>query len=135
MAKVTELSRLVVEDFEKDHQATVSKIAGNYNQLIEQLGRAFNKGIDFDNLSQNYITVTVVVDGSGVPTIPLQIKYDLRTKFKGIQVLNVINLTDSTLLTGAPFVVADISGNVITVRQVTGLPSGKQFSLSIILIG
>jgi hypothetical protein len=135
MAKVTELTRIIVEDFEKDHQDTVGKIAGNYNTLIEQLGRALNKGIDFDNLAQQYSVVTVTVNGSGIPTPSLQIKYDLKTKYKGAQVINAINLTDNTPLTGSPFVITEISGNIITVKQVTGLPANKQFSLSIILIG
>lgn len=135
MAQVTQLTRLVVEDFKEEDQETVGKIAGSYNILIEQLGRAFNKGIDFENLSQQYSVITVTVNGAGAPTPPLQMKYDLKSKLKGMMVVNAINLTDNVLLTGAPFIVFEISGNAVAVKQITGLPAGKQFSLSIILIG
>lgn len=135
MAKVTELTRLVVEDFDKEDQPLVSKIARSYNLLIEQIGNAFNKGIDSDNLAQQYPIITVTVDAAGIPTPSLQIKYELKSKLRGMQVINALNLTDSTPITGAPFIVYEISSNVITVKQITGLPAGKQFSLSVILIG
>jgi len=133
--RITNLKRLIIEDFDKEHQTTVSKIAFSLNPLMEQLTNAFNKGIDFDNLNQQYSTFTVTTDASGNPTIPIQLKYDLKTKLKGIQVINAQNLTDATFPTNTPFISYDSTTDLITIKNVTGLPANKMFRLSVILIG
>lgn len=135
MANVTNLKRLVIEDFDKDDQPVAQKIAFSYNPLMEQLTAAFNKGIDFDNLNQQLSSVIINVDGTGAPVIPVQLKYDLKTKIKGTQVISVENLTDNTFPTAQPFISYSINSNLITINNVTGLPSGKDFRLSVILYG
>jgi len=135
MAKVNNLKRIVVEDFSKEDQDLVQKIAFSYNPLMEQLTSAFNKGIDFENLSQQFSIIRVRVDGSGNPVIPLEMKYELKTKLRGIQVISAQNLTDNAFPTGQPFISYSLSGTIITVNNVTGLPSNKDFSLSVILYG
>jgi hypothetical protein len=133
--KITNLKRLIIEDFDKDDQNLVSKIAFSLNPLMEQLTTAFNKGIDFDNLNQQYSSFTVAVDSLGNTQVPVQIKYDLKTKLKGIQVISAENLTDTTYPTGSPFISYQINANLITIMNITGLPANRTFRLSIVLIG
>lgn len=133
--KITNLKRLIIEDFDKDDQNLVSKIAFSLNPLMEQLTTAFNKGIDFDNLNQQYSSFTVAVDSLGNTQVPVQIKYDLKTKLKGVQVISAENLTDTTYPTGSPFISYQINANLITIMNITGLPANRTFRLSIVLIG
>lgn len=135
MSKVTNLKRLVIEDFDKDDQRVVEKIAFSYNPLMEQLTSAFNKGIEFDNLNQQYIQITITVDAFGTPTILLQIKYELKTKLKGMQVISHQNLTDDTFPTSQPYISYTANGNLINIDNITGLPANKKFVLSVILYG
>ena len=50
MANVTNLKRLVKEDFAAEDQALVDRLSFSINPLIEQLSNAFNKNIDFQNM-------------------------------------------------------------------------------------
>lgn len=135
MAKVVNLKRIVVEDYAKEDQDTVTKLAFSLNPLVDELSNAFNKNIDFDNLNQQYSTFTVTVDGTGKPTSQLQIKYELKTRMKGIHVISAQNLTDTTYPTAAPFISWSFASNLITVNNIAGLPANKQFQLSVVIIG
>lgn len=135
MAKVTNLKRLIVEDFNADDQELVGRLAFSYNPLIEEIQRAFNKGIDFDNLNQQFIIVEVTVAADGTPVIPLEIKFDLATRLKGIQIIDAENLTDNAFLTGAPFITRTTTAKTIKIQHITGLVPGKKYRLSMVLIG
>lgn len=136
MAKVNNLKRLVKEEFESDDQVLIEKISFSLNPLFEQLTSAFNKGIDFDNLNQQFSFLDVEVNNLGIPKVETELKYTLRTRLKGAQVISVQNLTDTTFPTGAPFISYTVKANgVLGIDHVTGLPADKRFRLSIVLIG
>jgi hypothetical protein len=134
MANVNNLKRIVVEDFSKDDQSVAQKLAFVYNPMTEQLVAAFNKGIDFSNLNQQYITFTITT-ASGVPATKTELKYDLKTRLKGCQVIAASNLTDNTYPTATPFISYSVANSQITIEHVSGLPDNKQFQLSVILYG
>lgn len=135
MAKVNGQKRINSGDFDKEDQAFADKLGYIINPFFEQLTAAFNKGIDFDNLNMQLSTFTTEVDGSFVPKIPLDIRIDLRTKVQGSFVINATNLTDSTLLSGAPFLNYDIITNGVHVNQVTGLAANKSYRVTVVFIG
>lgn len=133
--KVTNLKRLIKEDFDKDNQDLIEKLAFVINPLVEQIVSAFNNNIDFDNLNQQYKSITVTVDTNGIPSVTTEIKYTLSSQLKGIICVSAQNNTDTTAVTGAPFISYSISGSVIKVLSVSGLPPNKRFTLNLILIG
>ena len=133
--KVTNIKRLNKEDFDKEYHSLIDRIAFSINPFMEQVVNAFNKNVDFDNLNQHFMYLEIQVDASGVPTMNSEIKNPLKNRIKGIMCVSVDNLTDTTLLTGAPAVLFTQNNGVITINQVTGLLSGKKYRLSIILIG
>lgn len=130
------LPRLVAEDFPKDQQSLINKLASIYNPMIDQFNIIFNKQIDFQNLNQQLITLTTTVDGSGAPNDLLQVVSTLKTQVKGIVSINAINVTDNTTLTGGiSFLFTNTSDKLITITQITGLPADKKFNLVVILYG
>lgn len=138
MAKVSNIKRLVKEDFEKEDQPLVDRLAFALNPFLEQVSAAFSKGIDDDNLNQQSIFVEVEVNAQGVPKAPLQIKIDtsiLKTRLKGHDIIFAQNLTDGTFPTGRPFLTYNVVNGLINVQHVAGLPADKRFRLSVILIG
>lgn len=135
MGVLNDLTKIVIEDFDKKDQDVVGKLAFTYNPMVESLTNLFNKNIDFNNLNQQYTTFTTTLDASGIPKVPVQIKYDLKTRLKGIQVISADNLTDNTNLAGSPFITYTVNSNLITINHITGIPADKQYNLSIILIG
>lgn len=135
MAIITNLKRIIKEDFNSEDQPLIEKLSFSLNPLLEQLTQAFNHGIDFNNLNQEYATFTLKVDGSGIPTTSSELKHSLKTRIKGIHCIRVENLTDNTPLVGAPFVSFTTKNDLIQISQVTGLVADKQYRLSLVIIG
>jgi hypothetical protein len=127
--------RLVVEDFDQASQSMIGKISSILNPMVDQLNSGFKNNIDFHNLNQQVVTFNVTTDVNGKPTAAIHLNSNLSSAIQGIQVINAVNITDSTLLTGAPFISFTRSNGVISINQITGLPAGKGFSITAILIG
>lgn len=136
MAKISGFRRLVKEDFDKDDQPLIEKLASVFNLFQEQVYYAFNNGIDIsNNLNAQTTTIKITVDSSGVPQSNKEIKYTLKTRPLGSTVIKVRNLTDTTLLTGAPFMVFSLSGDILTINQITGLLVGKEYEITVVVYG
>jgi hypothetical protein len=134
--KLTDIKRLTTDDFPKDQAALVSRLAFALNPILEQLSAAFNKNIDFDNLNQEVINVTVEVDGTGTPKTLTDIKSNLRTRVRGLICIRAINLeNDGTFPTTSPFVSFTTFGNLTRITNVLGLPPNKRYTLTLISIG
>ena len=135
--KLPGLKRIVVEDFKSDEQQLVSKIAFVVNPIIDAILQALNKNLSVtDNFNQTMIGFNVKVDSTGTPTLPLNLKYDLRSSCKGIQVINVINLSNSANIPAyLPFISFEqISANLLKIKKITGLTANQEYSITIILI-
>lgn len=134
--KLNSIKRIATEDFENKDRALVQKLAFALNPFLEQITAIFNKNIDFDNLNQEVINFTGIVDASGVPTTQTQIKTSLKTRIQGMICIRVQTLErDNALITTAPFVNFSTEGNLITIESITGIPANKRHSITVILIG
>ena len=127
--------RLVSEDFDKEQQSLIGKISAVYNPLVDQLNTGLHNNLDFNNFNQQVTSFVVSVSATGVPTTLLQLTPTLSTSVKGILCIDVANTTDSTLLTGAPFVAFTRNNGIVTINQITGLVTGKKYNVTVILIG
>lgn len=131
--KISGFKRLIKEDFPADQQPLIEKLATVFNLFQEQVYYAFNNNITIDeNLNAQSIVYRVTVDATGKPVGNNQIKYNLKTRPKGAQVINVQNVTDTTLLSGAPFVTYVVNSNILTITQVTGLLPNKEYDITIV---
>lgn len=132
MAKISGFKRIVKEDFDKEDQPLIEKLATVFNLFQEQVYYAFNNGITIsENLSAQTNTIRIKVDSSGVPIGNNQVKYTLKSRPSGSQVIN-IRSTDGSLLAGAPFVLFDINQDIITIKQITGLLVNKTYDITIV---
>lgn len=134
--KISGFKRLVKEDFPADQQPLVEKLATVFNLFQEQIYYAFNNNITLsENLAAQTVTLKVKVNAQGVPIGNNQIKYTLKSRPKGSMVINVVNFTDSSLLTGSPFIVYNLNGDIITISQITGLLVDKDYEITIVFFG
>ena len=134
--KISGFKRLVKEDFNAADQPLVEKLATVFNLFQEQLYYAFNNNISItENLLAQTVTLRTKVDSVGRPVTNSQLKYTLKTRPKGVVVINVNNVDDSSLLTSAPFVVYNLKADVITIEQITGLSAGKDYDVTIMFLG
>ena len=135
MAKITSSKRLNKDEFPDEYQDLVDTLAFTVNPFFEQIYGAFTNGLTFkDNFYGQSITITTKVDAQGRP-VNNQVKYTLKSRPQTIIVLNVVNNTDNAGLTGAPYVGFSLNGDVLTLNYITGLISGKDYTLSLFVLG
>lgn len=134
--KLSNLKRIVAEDFPAEQQELVSKLAFSLNPILEQISNAFNNNIDFDNLNQERSSFDVVVDANGKPITAVELSYSLKTKPLGITVTRADCISSPIAYpTAAPFITFDYTSNGgVRILHVAGLPASKKFRLSVILI-
>lgn len=135
--KLNVTKRIVTEDFPKEDQALVGKLAFAMNSFFEQVAGAFNKNITIeDNLNMDIKSVVVTVDASGIPTVAAAFQSVLRTKVRGISVLRARNNVTATVYpTGAPFISFEENGKVVTIQHVTGLQAANSYTLTLLVYG
>lgn len=132
--KVNNFKRINTADFADEDQELIEKLSFVLTPFLEQVEQAFAKNIDFDNLNQHYTFFTVRQSG-GRPEVKTQVKYPLKTRIKGINVIRVENLTDGSPLTQTPFINWTMEGDLLTITSIAGIEDGKQYRFSIIMIG
>ena len=133
--KLNNIKRIIEEDFSQDDRLLVRKLSFSLNPFLEQISTLFNKNIDFDNLNQEVINVSVELDALGIPKTQIDIKTSLKTKIKGCHCIRAINLTNNSYPTSAPFITFTPNGNLLRINHVAGLPANVKYELSVILIG
>ena len=125
--------KIKIEDFDKDIQPTISKLAWSLNPLYDQLESLINrKGLTVqDNLPFQYQSFVVELNASGEPKQKTNISNPFGNNFKGFIVCNVAG---NSTITGAPFIVWELSGLSISIKQVTGLPQDVRFTVTALLL-
>lgn len=131
MAKI-QTKKINVNDFSADFREDASKLARSLNPFFDDIERAFRKGLAVDeNLPMQYQTITLTVDGTGTPTQRAVLTTNL-TSVKGCVTVKAV-CTDA-YPTGTPFVSFDQNNTTLEIKNVAGLPSGKSFTLTLLLV-
>lgn len=125
--------KLKIEDFDKDVQPTIAKVAWSLNPLYDQLETLVNrKGITVeDNLPFQYQSFTVELDASGEPKQKVILNNPFGNIFKGFIVCNV---SGNGTITSMPFIIWELNGLNILVKKITGLQQDTRFTLTLLLL-
>jgi hypothetical protein len=132
--KLTNVKRIVAEDFAEEDRDLVNKLGGLVNEVFEQLAQGLNKNISIrDNMNEDIINVDVYVNANGTPLVPTQFKYILRGNCVGISVINAVNLDNpANYPVSAPFVSFNqTSGSLITITNIKGLQPTTSYRLTL----
>ncbi len=131
-----DLKRINKEDFEKEMQDTIDKLAYPINSFFEQTRSLFDGRIDFRNLNQEIITVDVTTNASGVPNIITQYKSNLKTRVAGHTCINALNKSNAlNTPTGTPFISFSLNSPLIIITKVTNLQPNEKYTLTLISYG
>lgn len=135
MGRPPDLKRISKEDFPAEFHALIDKLAFPLNSHMEQVRNLFNKGIDFDNLTQEVITLKVQTNASSNPINTLTFKSTLRGRVRGIIVMSA-NITSATLSypTQAPFVSFSQNNGIVTINNISGLAPETTYELLLLTI-
>ena len=135
MGKAPDLKRISKEDFPADDHALIEKLAFPLNSHMEQVRNLFSKGIDFDNLSQELITLTVQTDSTSRPISSLSFKSSLRNRIRGVVVISAnITSSNTSYPQQAPFISFSQENNLVAINNIAGLAPETAYQLVLLTI-
>jgi len=133
--KPPDLKRISKEDFPPEFHQLIEKLAFPLNSHMEQVRNLFNKGVDFDNLTQELITLKVQTNASSQPINKLNFKSSLRDKVRGIVVISAnITSSNTSYVQAAPFISFSQNLNIISINNISGLAPETTYELLLLTI-
>lgn len=126
MPKLSDIRRIVPEDFQKEDQDAAQRVAGSYNEFADELYQTINGNLDFDNLARRKVSIDLNIGANGniigTNTVVTNLSF-----VSGINIINFNNLTNNTIrATSAPALHFTYTGaGKFTINYVLGLPVGK----------
>jgi hypothetical protein len=136
MSKLEIPSKIRAENFKEEDRDVASKIGAIYNLFADELYSLLNKGLGYDNLNRQIVTINVVIDASSKIVNPPAVKLNLIGGVKGIVCIGAICTSNNLLYpTSTPFISGTVNNNTLIIQNVTGLQANSQYSLTLELIG
>lgn len=136
MGRAPDLKRIAKEDFSADDQALIEKLAFPLNSFMEQVRNLFSKGIDFDNLSREVITLKVQTGTNKQPLNKISFKSNLKSKLKGINIIAAnITSNNTSYIQSAPFISFNQDNNIVYINNIAGLAAETTYELVLETIG
>jgi len=134
MSRLTNIKRIIAEDFEPQYQTLISRLGFVLNEFMGDTVDIVNGNIDFDNLAQNLIQFEITVDSTGKPTKNGSVNVG-KNNPTGIQVIRAQNLTNNLVYPdSSPFIsYTPVGNNIVTINNIKGLPANNNYKLTIIV--
>lgn len=135
MPKLSDIRRIIPEDFEEDFQSSAEKIAGSYNEFADELYEVVNGQLDFDNLARAKVSLDISFDATGKPTVNSNISSKL-SYVSMLYIGKIQNLTNpSSKITQVPYLDWTYKGNgIVGINYGVGFISGNKYRIVIELI-
>jgi len=135
MGTIPDLKRVTKEDFSKDDQDLIGKLAFIINSFHEQVRSALSKNIDFDNLAQEVKTLSFTTGADGQPLNPVSFKSTIANKIKGILVVRTVITSDNTSFpTQVPVISWSQNASLVTITNIGSLQAETRYELTILTI-
>lgn len=133
MAQLTNVRRIIVEDFPSDQQDLISRLAPNINNFMEEVVQLSRKRIDYENLARSKVQIDVTVDSTGKLINTNGRLFTNLSSLSGHIVINAANLTNNAVFPTAPPWVnyTNLGNGYIQIISVLGLPANNKFKLTI----
>ena len=132
MSKIS-TKKINIADYSKDNQSDISKLARSLNPLMDDIERAFRKGLTVEeNLPFQYLTFSCQVDSSGNLINTTSLISNLTTSIRGALVVNATN--SNTYPNGALGGVFVFNGSSISVLKIFGIPANTTFEVTILVV-
>jgi hypothetical protein len=133
--QLSNVRRIIVEDFKSEDRETVGKIAEIVNAFMEEVTELSQGNITIDNLNRTIVTIDIQVNASGMPNGVSQINTGL-TSFSGHKIINVQSLQGGDNVVSAPYLDCLYQGNgIIKINKFIGLSPNKKLRVTIEFIG
>lgn len=130
MTLLTNVQRIIIEDFQEEDRATVEKLANVLNYYMTQNTDIINGRLGFENMNRRVVTIDVTVDANGTPIQTTN--FSSEQGLIGGNVISAQNLTNSAVyVDSCPFIsFTPIQANLYKVNNIKGLPANNRFRLT-----
>ena len=135
MPKLSDIRRIIPEDYDKESQKVVEGIAGSYNEFADEIYQVVNGQLDFDNLARAKVSIDISFDSAGKPignsTISTNLSY-----VSMIHIGKAQNITNSAVkFTQAPYIDWTLQGTgVVKINYGIGFVAGSKYRLVLEII-
>ncbi len=124
--------RLRTEDYSEKDRPLVSKLSEALTPFMDNVYRALNGGIDYENLNQQIVDVVVKTDSTGKVINPPKIKVTIAGRIRGGLVVNSVNLKNPGVFPlSAPFISFTHAEGIVNILNVGGLQPNSEYRLTI----
>jgi len=130
MARLNNVQRIIIEDFQDEDRDTVSKLANILNYFMTQTTDVINGRLDYENINKQLVTIDVTVDASGKPLQTTN--FTAQAGLSGGTVLRAQNLTNSAVFpTAQPFIsFSPVQSGLYRVSNISGLQPNNKYRLT-----
>lgn len=129
--QLSNVRRIIVEDFPQEDRATVGKIAEIVNNFMQEVTELTQGNIGIDNLTRTIQQIDIQVSTTGVPVGVSQINTGL-SSFSGHKIINVQSLSGGDNVVSAPYLDCQYQGNgIIRINKFIGLAPNKKLRVTI----
>lgn len=133
--KLSNVRRIIVEDYPKEQKETVQKLATVLNSFMDETVSLSRNSIDYDNLNRSLVVFDVVMGQNNLPNGVSQINTQLGS-YSGNKIVNVQSLAGGPNVISAPYLDCTYQGNgLVKINAIYGLPQNKKIRISIEFIG
>jgi hypothetical protein len=135
MPKLSDIRRIIPEDFSNDDREVAEKIGGSYNEFADEIYQVVNGQLDFDNLARAKVTIDITFDSNGNPVGSSSVSSSL-SSVSMVHVGKIQNLTNANArLTAAPYIDWTYrGGGIIKINYGTGFTAGNKYRLTLELV-
>jgi hypothetical protein len=135
MPKLSDIRRIIPEDFKKEEREMAEKIAGSYNEFADELYQTVNGLLDFDNMARRKASVEITFNADGSLKVPVSINTGL-SYVSMVHIGKVENLTSSAVKLASP-VYLDWShqgSGLVKINYGRGFSAGTKYRLTLELV-
>lgn len=133
--QLSNVRRIIVEDFKQEDREVAGKIAEIVNSFMEEVVSLTQGNIEIDNLNRSIVNIDITIDPTGKPQGVSQIQTGLTT-YTGSRILNVQSLTGGDVIISAPYIDFSNQGNgLVKINKIIGLALGRKIRVTIEFIG
>jgi hypothetical protein len=131
MPSIDTVKRIIADEFKPEDREVAERIGNIYNFFAEQVTNVLNGNVDYENLTQNILTLDVIVDSNGNPI--RSTKFSTTVGLIGTNVINARNQVNlANYLNSQPFISWSTNGQgVYTINNITGLRPNEEYTLTI----
>ena len=134
MPKLSDIRRIIPEDYSKEAQEVIEGVAGSYNEFADEIYQVVNGQLDFDNLARAKVNIDISFDSTGKPVGNASIVTSL-SSISMLHIGKIQNITNALKISQVPYLDWSFQGNgVVKINYGVGFNTGVKYRLTLELI-